>query len=301
MYGSPTPPLSKRARVILNTDAKNEADDQYAIVHAILTPSFDLHGIISAHFGTRKSSNSQRESHQEILKLLELMNMPNGVPVRAGAPRSLPDEATPVPSEGSALIIAEAMKDDPRPLHVAFLGPLTDMASALLEEPAIAERNVVVVWIGGAEWPVGGSAFNLSNDIHAANVVFRSTVQLWQIPSTVYKRMAVSYAELATKVYDKGAIGKYLVDQLVEWNAENVVGPIEYRSLGDSPAVGVIMHPDCGIHEWRPAPEFTLEMNYRHTGRNRPIRVYESVDQRFIHEDFFAKLARFSQAGSRHV
>ena len=45
-------------RVIINTDAKNEADDQYAIVHAVLTPSFDLHGIIPAHYGTRKTPRS---------------------------------------------------------------------------------------------------------------------------------------------------------------------------------------------------------------------------------------------------
>ena len=295
MYRPPIPELAKKSRVILNTDAKNEADDQYAIVDAILTPSFDLHGIISAHFGSRKSATSQRDSHEEILRLLDLMGIKGQILVPAGAPRALPDEVTPVPSEGSGLIIAEALKDDPRPLHVAFLGPLTDMASALLEEPAIAERNVVVVWIGGADWPVGGPEFNLSNDIKAANVVFRSKVQLWQIPSTVYKRMAVSYAELATRVYDQGAIGKYLVEQLIEWNTQNVAGPIEHRSLGDSPAVGVIMYPDCGVWEWRPAPEFNAEMNYVHTGVNRPIRVYESVDQRFIHEDFFAKLAGFAK------
>lgn len=295
MYRPPIPELAKKSRVILNTDAKNEADDQYAIVHAILTSSFDLHGIISAHFGNRKSATSQRDSHEEILRLLDLMGIKGQISVPAGAPRALPDEVTPVPSEGSALIIAEALKDDPRPLHVAFLGPLTDMASALLEEPAIAERNVVVVWIGGADWPVGGPEFNLSNDIKAANVVFRSKVQLWQIPSTVYKRMAVSYAELATRVYDQGAIGKYLVEQLIEWNTQNVGGPIEHRSLGDSPAVGVIMYPDCGVWEWRPAPEFNAEMNYVHAGVNRPIRVYESVDQRFIHEDFFAKLAGFAK------
>ena len=45
-------PPEVKQRVIVNTDAKNEADDQFAIVHAILTPSFDLHGIIPAHFGT---------------------------------------------------------------------------------------------------------------------------------------------------------------------------------------------------------------------------------------------------------
>ena len=37
-------PPEKKARLILNTDAKNEADDQYTIVHALLTPSLDLHG-----------------------------------------------------------------------------------------------------------------------------------------------------------------------------------------------------------------------------------------------------------------
>jgi purine nucleosidase len=145
-----------------------------------LTPSFELHGIISAHFGTRKSSTSQNDSHNEILHLLDLMGLQERIPVQAGAPRALPDAVTPVPSEGSALIIVEAMKDDPRPLHVAFLGPLTDMASALLQEPAIAERNITVIWIGGADWPVGGPEYNLSNDINAANVVFRSKVRLWQ-------------------------------------------------------------------------------------------------------------------------
>jgi purine nucleosidase len=294
------PEPANRVRVILNTDAKNEADDQYAIVHAILTPLFELHGIIPAHFGDRRGPGSLQASHEEVLKLLDLMDLNRSVPVRPGAAIMLPDEKTPVPSEGSALIIEEALKDDPRPLHVAFLGPLTDMASALLEEPSIAERKVRVVWIGGEDWPVGGWEYNLWNDVTAANVVFRSKVELWQIPSTIYKRMAVSYAELVEKVYDKGPLGKYLVEQLVEWNTlyerknrwfhgEH----LEHRSLGDSPAIGVMMYPECGWSEWRPAPEFNKEMNYVHTGRNRPIRVYHAIDQRFVLEDFFAKLARW--------
>ncbi|HEY0789782.1 MAG TPA: nucleoside hydrolase [Chthoniobacterales bacterium] len=292
-----TPELSRKVRVILNTDAKNEADDQYAIVHAILTPLFELHSIMPAHFGSRRSLTSQQDSQAEVLKLLDLMNLKGRLPVHAGATKALPDEATPVPSEGSALIIAEGLKDDPRPLHVAFLGPLTDMASALLQEPALAERNVRVIWIGGEDWPVGGWEYNLSNDVNAANVVFRSKVEVWQIPSTVYRRMAVSYAELMEKVYDKGPLGKYLVEQLVAWNQQYHPGPIEHRSLGDSPAVGVMMYPDCGWYEWHPAPEFNAEMNYVHSGRNRPIRVYRAVDQRFILEDFFAKLSRwFHQA-----
>jgi inosine-uridine nucleoside N-ribohydrolase len=294
-------PPEKKARVIVNTDAKNEADDQFAIVHALLTPSFELHGIIPAHFGTRKSATSLQDSQAEVMLLLRLMDLEGKVRVEDGAPGALPDETTAVPSAGAQLIIEEALRDDPRPLHAAFYGPLTDMASALLLEPRIAERNVRVVWIGGGPYPLGGREYNLSNDVHAANVVFRSRLEVWQIPSPVYRMMAVSYAELAEKVYPHGELGRYLVEQLVEWNAANVQGPIEYRSLGDSPAVGVIMCPDCGRWEWRPAPEFEPSMHYRHTGRNRPIRVYETVDARFILEDFFARLARFAAAGRQLV
>ena len=289
------PVPAKRHRVIINTDAKNEADDQFAIVHAILTPSFELHGLIAAHFGTVKSATSLQDSRREIDLLLDLMDLAGRVRVEDGAVGAMPDERTARDSAGARLIIAEAMQDDPRPLHVAFLGPLTDMASALLLEPKIAERNVRVVWIGGGPWPVGGREYNLSNDIDAANVVMRSGIEVWQIPQPIYRQMPVSYAELMTRVYDQGRIGKYLVDQLIEWNNRMVPYAIEHRSLGDSPAIGVIMYPECGFSSWRPAPEFNREMNYLHTGRHKPIKVYESIDCRFIHEDFFAKLAMFAR------
>ena len=288
-------PIEKRARLILNTDAKNEADDQYTIVHALLTPTFDLHGIIPAHFGSIKSKTSLRDSHDEVVKILDLMSLKDRVRVEPGAEGSMPDETTPMASAGARLIIEEGMKDDPRPLYVAFLGPLTDMAAALLMEPRLNERNICVVWIGGGQWPVGGREYNLSNDIHAANVVMKSKVQLWQIPMPVYRMMAVSYAELMERVYDKGAIGKYLVEQLIDWNLRMHAGPIEHRSLGDTPALSVILNPNGGISEWLPAPEFNSLMNYVHTGANRPIKVYHSIDVRYILEDFYAKLNRFTR------
>ena len=288
-------PIEKRARLILNTDAKNEADDQYTIVHALLTPTFDFHGIIPAHFGSIKSKTSLRDSHDEVIKILDLMNLKDRVRVESGAEGSMPDENTPMVSAGARLIIEEGMKDDPRPLYVAFLGPLTDMAAALLIEPRLNERNICVVWIGGGQWPVGGREYNLSNDIHAANVVMKSKVQLWQIPMSVYRMMAVSYAELMERVYDRGAIGKYLVEQLIDWNLRMHAGPIEHRSLGDTPALSVILNPNGGISEWLPAPEFNSHMNYVHTGANRPIKVYHSIDVRYILEDFYAKLNRFTR------
>jgi purine nucleosidase len=285
----------KRTRVIIDTDAKNEADDQFAIVHGLLTPSFELHGLIPAHFGSAKSTTSLQDSHDEVMLLLRLMGLQGKVTVADGAAGPIADASTPAASAGAELIIREALRDDPRPLHVAFLGPLTDMASAILTAPEVARREVRVVWIGGGHWPVGNREYNLSNDIEAANVVARSGIEIWQIPMLVYRQMAVSYAELYERVHDKGEIGKYLVEQVVDWNARMVASPIEHRSLGDSPAIGVMMYPECGESEWVPGPEYSPLMNYVHTGRNRPVKLYRSVDQRFILEDMFAKLARFAR------
>lgn len=282
-------PQEKKLRVILNTDAKNEVDDQFAIAQAVLSESFDIRGIIAAHFGDEKSKQSMQDSYDEIKKVLSMLGMEK-IPVFRGGEKALESENVAMESEGARLIVEEAMKEDERPLYLAFLGPLTDMASALLMEPAIAEKNITVIWIGGRDWPTGGWEYNLKNDVCAANVVFKSDVQLWQVPRNVYRMMPVSHAELWTRVRPHGEIGRYLAEHVVEFNNEWTSRPGEYRILGDSPAVGIMLYPDCGEWEWKPAPEFDETMNYIHTGKHRPIRVYKNIDARFILEDLYAKL-----------
>ena len=279
----------------MDTDAKNEVDDQFAIVQAVLSESFDLRGVIDAHFGMSKSEHSMQDSYDEIEKVLSFMNKSDSVEIFHGAEKALESEGMPRESEGTKLIIEEAMKDDERPLYVAFLGPLTDMASALLLNPEIAKRNVIVIWIGGRDWPAGGWEYNLNNDVCAANVVFKSQVQLWQVPRNVYRMMPVSFAELMNRVHPYGKIGQYLTENVITFNNEWVSRPSEYRILGDSPAVGIILFNDCGEWEWKPAPEFDEHMNYVHNGQNRPIKVYKNIDARFILEDLYAKLKLAAQ------
>ena len=44
-----TVPEKKRKRVIVHTDICNEADDPFAIMHHLLTPSEEVEGIIAGH------------------------------------------------------------------------------------------------------------------------------------------------------------------------------------------------------------------------------------------------------------
>ena len=84
---------SSRRRVIIDTDAKNEADDQFAIVHALLSPSLDIRGLIAAHFGTSRSERSMEESREEIDLLLHLTGLEQNVTVANGARAALPTSA----------------------------------------------------------------------------------------------------------------------------------------------------------------------------------------------------------------
>ena len=135
-----------------------------------------------------------------------------------GCKEALIDTNNYKPSDGAKLIINEALKDDNRPLYVAFLGVITDMASALLACNEIAKKDINVIWIGGGNWPKGGWEYNLKNDVLYANIVFGSSINLSQVPRNVYRMMPLTHAELLTKVFPYVEIGKYLASNVIEFN-----------------------------------------------------------------------------------
>ncbi|PPH05738.1 nucleoside hydrolase [Rathayibacter sp. AY1F6] len=275
-------------RLIVSTDAANEADDQFAIVQALLTETLDVRGLVAAHFGR---PGSMPESRAEIDRIVELAG--STVTVVDGAESALPAEA----SDGARLIVAEALRDDGR-LWIAVLGPLTDVAAALLLEPSIASRDVVVVWVGGPpydEIPAYSPEFNLINDVGAANLVLESGIALWQIPMPVYSGVGVGHAELRTRLRGTSPLGDYLVDQLIAFNDTIPYGPLDFRSLGDSPAIGAVMNPAGGRWRKRRAPRFSADGELLPDSGPYTIRVCEAFDTRWLIEDLFAKLVEFGE------
>ncbi|MDD4745230.1 MAG: nucleoside hydrolase [Eubacteriales bacterium] len=192
-------PECKKVRILISTDCKNEADDQFALVHALMTPKFRIQGIIAAHFGR---PDSMQLSFDEINRVLDIMDMTGAVPVLHGAEQALAADGETVLPEGAASIIREARSDDPAPLFVLAWGPLTDVALAVRQAPEIAGK-VNLIWIGGAAWPQGGPEYNLHNDIAAANIVMKSVMPVQMITSPGFRRSFVSLAELEYKVLPK--------------------------------------------------------------------------------------------------
>lgn len=292
-------PEKKKYRVIVHTDCKNEADDQFALAHHLMTPKFLIKGIIAGHFEMNPQEygkgNTAQASYDEILKVMDLMGVKGEYPVVKGVSRAMPDRETYLPSDGADMIITEAMKEDPHPLFVVFQGAITDLACAYLKEPRIA-KGMTAVWIGGGAYPDGGFEFNLLQDVHAANVVFSSDIPLWQVPINVYKQPAVSLAELQYRVKPCGAIGEYLFRQMVEFNdktADIEQWPHgESWGLGDQGTISVLLEERERMNwDARPAPLIGEKLEYIHGQQNRDIRVYHTLDTRLTMEDFYAKLA----------
>lgn len=288
-------PMHKQLRVIVSSDVGNEADDQFAIVHQLLTPMFDVRGVVAAHFESKApgSRTTMEQSYAELCRLMAASGMED-VPMLRGCDAPLAHETDAPESEGVDFIIQEALREDDRPLYITVQGTLTDVAAVLNHRPEIAGR-LTVVWIGGGPYPQGGWEFNLMQDVTAARVVLASQAEVWQLPVTVYGTVEVTMAELARKVRPHGPIGSYLYEEIETYNYSSDE-PYELRrgenwSLGDSPVVAALL--GCG---WRGnyhmehAPRIGDDMSYQPDPNGKLIRVYDYVDVRMLLEDFFAKL-----------
>ena len=276
---------TKKIRVIIDSDTACEADDPFAIAHALMSPKLIVKAVVAEHF---KQPGSMEKSWEAARRVTEAMC--SDVPVLKG---ETGPGAAGAPSEGVQAIIREARRDDSHPLFLLCMAAVTNIARAFTEAPDIQER-VTVVTIGGNEYgtPVTWPEYNFGNDPDAANTVLSSRAEIWQIPSSAYGSIRIGLAELQTKVRPMGAIGRYLFDQMIAYNdlPSTTWTPGESWSLGDSPSVAVTLDPQCGVYEMRQALQVKPDTSYGEAIRDKVIRVYRSIDSRYLLEDFFAKL-----------
>ena len=85
------PAAGRRLRMVLDTDTANEIDDQFAVVHALLSGErLALEAIYAAPYvgrGANTAAEGVAESEAEILRLLERLDV---APERQSLPRRRP-------------------------------------------------------------------------------------------------------------------------------------------------------------------------------------------------------------------
>ena len=104
----------KKVRVIIDTDAACEADDPFAIAHALMCQKFDVRAIFAEQFNREGST---RQSYEEILTVLRAMK--KEVPVFMGEETKISEKKQGEEvSPAADFLIEEAMRVDEKPLFV---------------------------------------------------------------------------------------------------------------------------------------------------------------------------------------
>ncbi len=206
--------------VVLTTDIGTEMDDQWALAHLQLSPTIELRAVVTTH-APNLSSPAAEASAAEARAVLNRLPGGSRVDVIPGSSLPLPDARTPLLNPGVSRIVEEARLADPGPLTLLAIGAATDVASALLAAPDIAER-VELVAMGFRGRSEGGDEWNVKNDPEAWRVILGSAAPLTVGTASVCIEHLCLTARKAEAVLDhRGDIGRYLAGVLTTWLAAN--------------------------------------------------------------------------------
>ena len=281
-----------KVNAVLDTDTYNEIDDQYALAYFLRSPEkINPLAIYAAPFSNKYFPTpilGMERSHEEILNVLSLCGR-SDIPSFLGSKQYLPNEKTPVDSPAARDLITRALASE-EPLYVLAIGAITNVASAILLEPAIIDK-IVVVFLGGHahHWPPLGE-FNMMQDVAAGRVVFGCGVPLIQLPCMgVVSHLTTTEPELRHHLKDMSAIGDYLYkitcEAVKDYNAHSAWS----RVIWDISVVAWLLG-DLVKDTLIPAPIPSYDQGYIHHPDRHLMKVAYHVDRDAIFYDLFEKL-----------
>lgn len=294
------PPTAK-CQVVIDTDTYNEIDDQYAVAYAILSPDrMNVEAVYAAPYLNNRSSSAgdgMQKSYDEILRILKFLGRDSSGFAFRGSDRFLPAADKPVDSPAARDLIARAMQPRSQPLYVLTVGCPANVSSAILLEPRIKDR-IVVVWLGGTThvWP-SAREFNLQQDLHASRILFDSGVPLVQIPTkNVSEHLRTTIPEMERWVKGRSRLGDYLFDQYLEYEKHRAQGkPWPYpqsKVIWDISTVAWIINPRWIPSALVPSPCLTNDFRWEQKPARHPIRVATDANRDAVFFDLWEKLAK---------
>jgi len=302
-----TPETVHLPQVLLDTDARNEVDDQHYIAYALFS-ELDVLGINSVHH-TRWADNETRlvragtetRNYDEILNILDLSTKSGLSDARVprvfrGATEPLKTPSSrkwygtkPIVTEASEAILAAARGASPdNPVWVLPVGPCTNIASAILqarEEGLDLKSRIKIVWLGGGPEQANARTFNGMNDPWSVYVTGHSDVEFWIILENPTGASLTMDKRVESDLYPNNPLGKYL----------EAITPARKKALFDLTAVSLVIGNHLG-KDWltlvEPSVVLGPDQGYRWKKVETPTNVYivRDIDEQAMKADCFNTL-----------
>ncbi len=291
-------------KVILDTDAFNEVDDQFAISWLILEngKKVELLSINAAPFLNNNSISAEdgmEKSYREIFKLMKLIDetgydipiKASSVPVFKGSARFMTEDKMPVPSDAAENIV-KTVSESKETVYVIAIGAITNVASAIKMNPDIV-NNMVVIWLGGHAWDQSNTKeFNMMQDIPSAQVVFDSKVPIIQIPCHgVCTALATNAPELKYYLEGKNPLSQYLCENVIKEIADYDRN-CRTRIIWDISAVAVLILKNSADIVTLPTPIITPMYTYSFDAGRHHMLLVRRLNRDRIFTEIFKKLTK---------
>ena len=278
-------------QVLLDTDQKNEQDDQHYLGYGLFS-ELDLLGVNSVHHG----GGQEPINYEEILHIIKLAGQSGlaadrkvfvfrGANDRLAVPKSREwFDTAPIITEASEAILAAARGASvDNPVWVVPVGPGTNVASAILQARAQGldlDGRMRVMWLGGSNNEITNE-FNGNNDPWSMYVVCQSGIETWIMPAPVGARVRIDKRTEAD-YYADNPLGRYLLK----------IVPAHNKPLFDPACLSAIisMRLKLGwVQETEPVVVGGPDKGYRWTKTDRAtsVRVIRQIDQSAMKEDIF--------------
>lgn len=312
-------------KILIDTDPG--IDDAMAIFYALSSPELDVIGLTTV-FGNAHTELTTRNA----LSLLEIAERTD-IPVAAGAAKPLamdyrgpvafvhgpdgqggvdlpPPRTAPIAADAAHFLI-ETVMAAPGEITLVPLGPLTNVALAMLIEPAFTRHLAGIVLMGGAAF-VGGNASpageaNILNDPEAADIVFGAECPIVMAGLDVTEQTLMTTQDLSRLGEIASAEARHLAAIVPHYANffHNRLG-IDGIHVHDSSAISYLVAPqhytwvehpirvDCG-HSFCRGKTLPAKRVSDHEGPwhdRRPVRILTGVDDRAVIELELARLVR---------
>ncbi len=236
-------------------------------------------------------------SYQEAIRIFELLNEDPTEKVFRGSPGYLTLLDEPIRSPAAEQLIERAFADEEGPLYVAAIGCLTNVASAILMEPEIISR-IVVLWTSTYPSCVNLShapSLNLVQDILSSQLIYDCGVPLVFLPGYyVGEQLKLSLPDMEQWVRGQGAIGDYLYHLFTHNPIHPLFGITDHFArtwvIWDLINFAWLLNPAWVPSQLVPTPILTDELYWEHAPGRHIMQEAYGIDRDAIFRDFFTKL-----------
>jgi inosine-uridine nucleoside N-ribohydrolase len=297
----PSSTWAKPRALVITTDCGADMDDQWAIAHASLAPELKLLAVIG-NFAPEPHNLVSGQTTDCARRVLKVVGRARGIRLYRGADRALPNGAVPARNEGVGAILRLARNHSRQNrLIVLGMGPVTDIASALLIEPRLADR-IEVVALAFDRYPEGGDGWNVRNDIRAWRILLDSRTPITVASGTVALRyLALTRSEAKSMMRALGSPGKYLATLHAAWLEKYgavfalEIGGKDRWPIWDEALIAVLL--GFSQAEKRPRPLLNSDASFSFPNRagNAPFNWVIAIDRTRLYGHLRRQLNRSQQ------